>query len=336
MKQKITCQAPSNIALVKYWGKYGVQMPLNPSISFTLSESKTITSIELKEKTLPQLDVEFYFEGKRNQKFEDKIVKFVKQIEEEVTFVKSNKLVIHSENTFPHSSGIASSASSMAALAYGLCALEGTDSDLKRVSSIARLGSGSACRSLYPHLAIWGKNKFIAGTSDSYAIAAGNDVDDVFLTFQNSILIADAGEKSVSSRVGHELMNTNPFGKSRIEQANENIIELLGAMKDGDIESFGTIVEEEALTLHAMMMTSRPNFLLMNPNSLTMMMKIRAFRADTGKQLYFTLDAGPNIHLLYPADIKDEVRAFIETELKQHCDQGKIIHDFVGHGPSIS
>jgi diphosphomevalonate decarboxylase len=335
MKQKITCQAPSNIALVKYWGKYGVQMPLNPSISFTLSESKTITSIELKEKTLPQLDVEFYFEGKRNQKFEEKILKFIKLIEDDVHFVKSNKLVIHSENTFPHSSGIASSASSMAALAYGLCALEGTEQDLKRVSNIARLGSGSACRSVYPHLAIWGKNKFISGSADTYAIAASSEVDEVFHDYQNSILIADAGEKSVSSRVGHELMNSNPFGKSRIDQANGNMIEILGALKDGDIESFGAIVEEEALTLHAMMMTSRPNFILMNPNSLTMMIKIRAYRADTGKQVYFTLDAGPNIHLLYPVDIKQEVRAFIDAELKPHCDQGKIIHDFVGHGPSI-
>lgn len=330
----ISYQAPSNIALVKYWGKQGNQLPLNPSISFTLSACRTETKMALSEKIESGMDVELYFEGKRNEVFERKIIAFFQKLEGDFPFLREHKMVIHSSNTFPHSSGIASSASSMAALAMCLCGIEGGEVDLKKASYIARLGSGSACRSVYPQIAVWGKNNTISNSSDEYAIPYAEEMDEVFHSFCDTILIASSGEKSVSSRAGHALMDTNRFAKQRFAQANENLIDLIGAMREGDIERFGEIVEEEALTLHALMMTSSPSFILMKPATLLMIDEIRKFREDTKHPVYFTLDAGPNIHLLYPASILSAISPWIDEKLKPLCENGIMIKDQVGHGPS--
>lgn len=331
----ISYQAPSNIALVKYWGKHGNQLPLNPSISFTLDACRTETSMVLKEKIESGMDVELFFEGNRNQVFERKIISFFQKLEGDFPFLREHKMVIHSSNTFPHSSGIASSASSMAALAMCLCGLEGGEVDLKKASYIARLGSGSACRSVFPQIAVWGQNNTISNSSDEYAIPFAEDMDDVFLSFCDTILIASAGEKSVSSRAGHALMDTNRFAKQRFAQANSNMVEIIGAMREGDLEKFGEIVEEEALTLHALMMTSNPSFILMKPATLLMIEEIRKYREESKLPVYFTLDAGPNIHLLYPANIKDSIEEWINAKLKPLCENGIMIKDQVGNGPSI-
>ena len=325
----ISYQAPSNIALVKYWGKHGNQLPLNPSISFTLDACRTETSMVLKEKIESGMDVELFFEGNRNQVFERKIISFFQKLEGDFPFLREHKMVIHSSNTFPHSSGIASSASSMAALAMCLCGLEGGEVDLKKASYIARLGSGSACRSVFPQIAVWGQNNTISNSSDEYAIPFAEDMDDVFLSFCDTILIASAGEKSVSSRAGHALMDTNRFAKQRFAQANSNMVEIIGAMREGDLEKFGEIVEEEALTLHALMMTSNPSFILMKPATLLMIEEIRKYREESKLPVYFTLDAGPNIHLLYPANIKDSIEEWINAKLKPLCENGIMIKDQV-------
>jgi diphosphomevalonate decarboxylase len=173
----------------------------------------------------------------------------------------------------------------------------------------------------------------VKGSSDEYAIPFENEVHNIFKTYQNAILIASSAEKSVSSRVGHALMKTNPFAETRYKQANDNLIEILDALKTGDLEKFGTITETEAMTLHALMMCSLPNFILMTPSTLAMISRIKAFREETKLPLYFTLDAGPNIHLLYPEDIKNKVIPFIQASLSEHCENGKIIWDKVGKGP---
>jgi diphosphomevalonate decarboxylase len=107
---------------------------------------------------------------------------------------------------------------------------------------------------------------------------------------------------------------------------------MLQALKSGDIEKFGRITEAEALMLHALMMTSSPSFVLMEPSSLEIIKKVQNFRKETSIPLYFTLDAGPNVHLLYPHSVEEKVNQFISAELSQHCDQNQVIRDFVGKG----
>lgn len=335
--------SPSNIALIKYWGKHGRQLPQNPSISFTLENAMTDTQLSWSPKTgVDQgLALDFFFNGEERADFKEKIEKFLNSISDIFPFLKQLHLKIESSNSFPHSAGIASSASSMSALALGLCSLEhelfGTlesDEDYhQKASYIARLGSGSACRSIYGGLGLWGNTSSITGSSDEYAIEATDQVEEVFRTFYDSILIVSNSEKSVSSRAGHGLMEENPFSPARYQQARQRMERLLEYMAKGNLEGFGRIVEDEALTLHALMMASNPSYLLMEPNTLAVIQKVRAFREQSGQHLYFSLDAGPNIHLLYPADARETVIPFIIKELVPLCQDGQWIDDRVGIGP---
>ena len=162
-----------------------------------------------------------------------------------------------SKNSFPHSSGIASSASSMSALAMCLIDIESqinsqSELDYKKASLLSRLASGSACRSVYEKIAVWGTTEFVEDSSNDYAVPFYKTIDPVFHEFHDDILIISAVEKSVSSRAGHALMEDNPYSKARFEQANEHMGLLIKSMENGDLKSFGSIVEKEALTLHAL------------------------------------------------------------------------------------
>ncbi len=340
----ITCKSPSNIALVKYWGKRPVQLPENPSISFTLDECHTITSLtyQKRETKAIEFSFEFYFEGERKESFRPKIQKFFERIEEYVPFIRYYDFVIDSRNTFPHSSGIASSASGMSALAYVVMKLEKeinpelTKEDiLKKASFLARLGSGSACRSLEGPITIWGKHEAIEISSDDYAVSYPFEVHDNFKNYCDTILLVDKGEKQVSSTVGHDLMHGHPFAQRRFEQASENISRLITIFKSGDLNAFIEVVESEALTLHAMMMTSLPYFILMKPNTLSIIQKIWEYRKETNSKICFTLDAGANVHVLYPETEKEQVIEFIKSELVGYCQKGQYICDKVGLGAQL-
>jgi diphosphomevalonate decarboxylase len=103
-------------------------------------------------------------------------------------------------------------------------------------------------------------------------------------------------------------------------------------LQNGDLENFISIVESEALTLHAMMMTSMPYFVLMKPNTLEILQKIWQFRIQTKTPVCFTLDAGANVHLLYPKNVSNQVLEFIKTELVGYCQNGHYICDEIGNG----
>ena len=339
----IVWRSPSNIAIVKYWGKYGNQLPRNPSLSLTLASSFTDTRLEyaFRETAGNDIELEFLFHQEENEKFQAKTLAFLESLGSIFPFLKQLKLSVHTGNSFPHSAGIASSASSMSALALCLCSLEdalfGTlqdpDAFDRKASFIARLGSGSACRSIFPHAAVWGETSSVAGSSNEYAVPVTDMVHDVFRDIHDDILIVSSDEKAVSSRAGHALMDGNPYADTRYAQARRRLDNLIGAMRSGDLQTFGKIAEDEALTLHALMMCSNPSYLLMHPGTVAIIEKVRAYRADTGHPVYFTLDAGPNVHLLYPGDIIHDVRAFIEDSLKMHCENGHVQEDWVGEGP---
>lgn len=331
----VSAKCPSNIALIKYWGKREVQIPMNPSLSFTLNESYTQTEMKFTPKTTNDFEVKVYLDGELEESFAPKILKFFDRIEAYVPFLRSFAFEIHTHNTFPHSSGIASSASGMGALSLCLVDIEkklGAEleegEDLMKASFLARLGSGSACRSVYPGITVWGESSEVEGSSDLYAVPYPHEVHEVFKNFSDTILLIDEGQKEVSSTVGHALMENHPYAEKRFESANENLKLLISALKSGDLEAFGKIVEHEALSLHAMMMTSHPYFILMKPNTLRVIEKLWAFRRETSLPLYFTLDAGANVHLLYPEKDKTEIGDFIDKVLKLECNQGKMIKDF--------
>ena len=345
LKNSITViwSSPSNIALIKYWGKHGRQLPMNASVSFTLSHARTITRVTATDRSADhQQRIHFTFEGKSNPTFSQRIEKFIDSVMEgHFPFLKDKYFIIESENTFPHSSGIASSAAGMSALALCLCDIEMQFSDkvsydaafYQKASMIARLGSGSASRSVYPYMSEWGKHQHVAGSSDEYGIDVSSLIDPVFKDFHDDILIISDKEKSVSSTKGHSLMENHPFAPARFLQAEKNLSEMMQALRNGDIETFGKITEDEALTLHALMMCSDPSFILMTPDSLEVINKIVSFRKSSGVPIYFTLDAGPNVHVLYPHAYAKVAGQFIAESLAMHCNNNRILYDRVGKGP---
>ena len=332
----VTYTCPSNIALIKYWGKFATQFPQNPSISMTLSECLTETTVHFTRDESMSQRVELLFEGRENVKFQDKLSKFLVEQESLFPWLKSYALRIESHNTFPHSAGIASSASSMGALSMCLNDFDSKLNDKETLdsslcSSVARLGSGSASRSVFGNYAIWGKC-FVEKSSNEHAIEY-NDFSKEFSTLRDAVLIVNEGEKAVSSRQGHALMDNHPFKEVRYKNAHHNLELLLKAMSSGDTKSFVRIVESEALELHGLMMNSNPSFILMKPNTLSIIEEIRNFRVESGVDICFTLDAGPNVHLLYFEKDSDVVKAFIRETLLPLTHEATVIYDQIGSGP---
>ncbi len=335
----VAYSAPSNIALVKYWGKKAHQIPANPSISFTLNNCKTSTTLKFKKKTTEGFSFDVFLEGDLQTDFKPKIEQFFKRIEVYIPFLSAYHFTIETSNTFPHSSGIASSASGMSALALCLVQIEqqlnptiSKEFFNKKASFLARLGSGSACRSIEGDLVVWGAHANIQGSSDLVGIKYPYEVHENFKNYRDTILLVDKGEKQVSSTVGHNLMHNHPFAEPRFAQAHSNIDVLMAVLKTGDLTAFISIVEREALTLHAMMMSSDQYFILMKPNTLEIINKLWAFRAQTGLHICFTLDAGANVHVLFPDNEAKEIQEFIANELSVHCQNGHFIEDNVGQG----
>lgn len=327
--QRASWSSPSNIALIKYWGKRPVQMAQNSSISLTLKNSVTNMAIERKESDCG-LMVNLLFEKNKNEKFEKKIYNFLLSISKFFPWLSNSALSIDSSNTFPHSSGIASSASSMSALVLCILSLDemvtgvqnSSERFFERASFYSRLASGSACRSLFPTMGLWRKDSEIA--------LPYKDVHPLFLSLHDSILIVDEKEKSVSSTAGHALMENHPYKEARYKDAENNLEILISTMKTDDFTKFSEIVEHEALSLHALMMLSSPSVILLQPESLEIILKVKAWRLLNKVPITFTIDAGPNIHLIYPEISKAMVKNFIENDLWINK---KVIHDQMGEGP---
>lgn len=337
---KSTYRCSSNIALVKYWGKKpdGIQLPANPSISFTLKDLYTETTISTAgPNTTGQPEFDFQFEGQPKPSFIPKLADFFARIWNDYSVLNAYRLQINTSNNFPHGTGIASSASGFGALACCLAELEemhtGKSVAVEQISKTARLGSGSACRSMYEAPGIWGRHNAIAGSTDEYAIPFSSPVHDVFSQMMDAVLIVDAGEKSVSSTVGHGLLKGNPYASARYAEATLHLTELCTALEAGNMTDFIRIVEQEALQLHAMMMLSNPYFILMRPATLSVIEAVWAFRRNTGVPLLFTLDAGANVHLLFPEAHYQQVKNFIDSDLLNYCQNGQYFCSAIGSAP---
>lgn len=338
--QSVTYRCPSNIALVKYWGKKegGVQLPANPSISWTLNDLFAETTVFASPKKEENQKVEFFLDGKPKPSFEPKIHTFLQRISSIVPVVSQWDLRIESKNTFPHGAGIASSAAGFGALALCMVDLEGdlqpgSTEFYQKVSICARLGSGSACRSMFEGAGIWGELDSIPGSSDEYAISFPFEIHSRLKNWKDAVLIVDDGEKKVSSTQGHDLLKSHAYAHARFEQASKNLTELSEVLQNGNVERFVELVESEALQLHAMMMSSIPYYLLIRPNTLAIIEKIWAKREEVHWEMAFTLDAGANVHLLYNSEQEDDIMNFIDAELLPYCKNQLYLCSAIGGGP---
>jgi diphosphomevalonate decarboxylase len=335
---RVVWESSSNIALVKYWGKRSGQLPANPSLSMTLSRAYTRTAAEVR-KTSGAAEL-VSLNGNPQHPFLLKLRPFFQWLTQQMPVLEGYSCSITTENSFPHSTGIASSASGISAftlcmidVASQIAGINMSDKHLLQLASFAaRMGSGSACRSLYGGFSAWGESRALTGSSDLFAIPINDMVHPDMARLHDAILVVSSKPKSVASSLGHTLMNQHPFAPVRFAQAGEHITEALQALKSGDFELLGEIAENEALTLHSFIMTSPGGNLLFEPESIAILKKIRLARSS-GLPLFYTLDAGPNVHLLYPPDAAVNVESFINTELLPFCEEGKVIFDKRGEGP---
>lgn len=334
-------ESPSNIALVKYWGKSDIQIPKNTSISFTLNKCLTNTKLDFSKKKNNSefVDFDIYFNEQLKLDFKPKIQSFFERILKYCPYILNYKFKINTSNTFPHSSGIASSASGISALALCIMSLEklinpkiSDDYFYMKASFLSRLGSGSACRSLKGSVNLWGTHSSFNTSSNLYSIEFPYKVHDIFNTYHDAVLLVDKGIKTVSSTVGHNLMNNHPFADKRFQIAQDNIDKLSAILKNGDTNEFVKLVEDEALMLHGLMMTSDPSYILIKSKTLQIIDSIREFRSKNNIPVCFTLDAGANVHVLFPDRYSDRVYDFIERNLKIHCENNSYIRDCVGFG----
>jgi len=177
-----------------------------------------------------------------------------------------------------------------------------------------------------------GETELIPRSNDLEAIGITHVVHPSLTSLHDAILVISRQPKRLSSSKGHETMNRHPFAEARIEQARDHLTGILQAMKEGNLERVGSIAEAEALSLHALVMSAAGGAVLLEPATLTVMNRIREARS-LGLPVFFTLDAGPNVHLLYPEENKSQVQRFIENELAPYCTDGLWIDDLCGAGP---
>lgn len=342
MKYQASWRSPSNIALVKYWGKHGQQWPQNPSLSFTLSSCHTTMTMKASMgNDAPSVNV--LYEGQPKPTFVPKILSFFSKLNHIFPWLKQTSIEIDSRNTFPHGAGIASSASAMSAIALCLMDIDhkisGTSVDLnaswwKTASEIARLGSGSACRSVFPVVSVWGKTESIPDSNDDFAIPWADQIANHYRNYQDTILIVSASEKSVSSTAGHAMMENLSYAPARYAEAEKHIKELISCMATPFAqEQFISICESEALQLHALMMCGASPYILMEANTVSIMKEIWRYRKETSVPVCFTLDAGPNVHVLYPKEYTGKVLPWIQSTLLKYCAGGQYILDEAGQGP---
>jgi len=332
-------RSPSNIALIKYWGKQGNQIPMNPSLSVTLKYAFTQTELKWHPNDgTTQGEFDFFLSGQKvGPKFEKRVGNLINEMAKAYPVLNDLYFTITSLNTFPHSTGIASSASGLSALALSLlsAAQRATGKAdeyprfLQKASHYARLGSGSACRSIYGPYAIWGGG-VNTESSDEYAIPYKPHQD--FETIYDSILIFSEKPKKVGSSAGHKLMDEHFYRQGRINQVRENSFRLLKALETGDFDVWQEVVEQEALSLHGLMFASHEPVLLLEPDTIRFIHDLNAFRAGKGLKVAFTIDAGPNIHLLYADEHREIIRNFISEWIMDHHLQIQVLDDETGKG----
>ena len=286
---KTTAKAPANIAFIKYWGRKNekLRLPANNSISMNLSNVFTITTVDSPE-DLKQDEIEMVGET-LDKKEKERIVAHLDRIR---TFAKINTFFkVKTRNNFPKGTGIASSASGFAALTLAVTVAVGLKLNQKQLSILARQGSGSACRSIPDGFVEWK-----AGNSSETSYAYSLYLPD-WWNLRDIIVIVGEASKKISSSEGHVLTESSPFYRQRILDMNSKIQEIKEIFKKKDFRKFGQILEKEAVNMHAVMMTSSPPLFYWSPETLKIILAVQNWREE-GLLVYFTIDAGPNVHLI--------------------------------------
>jgi diphosphomevalonate decarboxylase len=286
-----TAIANPNLAFIKYWGNRDntLRIPSNGSISMNLDGLYTRTTVSF-QPSLPYDELIINGHVVRGAGL-DRICHILDIIRGLAN--TNERAEVMSENNFPSGAGIASSASAFAALALAGSKAAGLNLSEPELSRLARRGSGSAARSIPGGFVEWQ-----AGTSDedsfAFSIAKPDHWDLV-----DCVAIVSASHKKTGSTEGHAIAHTSPLQAARIADAPRRLEICRKAILDRDFDVFASIIELDSDMMHAVMMTSTPALHYWKPASIEVMSCIRQWRAE-GMPACYTVDAGPNIHVLCP------------------------------------
>jgi diphosphomevalonate decarboxylase len=323
---KATAVAPSNIAFVKYWGTRDAEktLPWNPSISMTLSECVSRCTVE---------HVTGSEDGEVLLRQGDDLIpasdSFADPIRRHLDFVRSwadatGGFRVATENSFPTGAGMASSASGFAALTLAAAAALGRALEVEEASILARSsGSGSAARSVLGGFVEWpGDEK-----SDAAKQLAGAD----HWPLSDIVAVVSSGAKEVSSREGHRRATSSPVFERRLQALPGRLRRVRKAIVDRDMLELGPVLEEEALELHLVAMSSQPPIFYWTGGTIAVLRRVRELRVE-GLQAFSTIDAGPNVHVICPSDQERQVA----DALSRMAEIESVITDRVGNGPYLT
>lgn len=326
----VTAVAPSNLALVKYWGARDLDraIPHHPSLSMTLSRCRSRCTVE----PVPGGDDEVFRADEGGSlepasgDFADPVLRHVERLRREAG--GGPGLRVATRNNFPTGAGLASSASGFAALTMAASRALGLEWSPAELSVRARRsGSGSAARSAFGGYVQW------PGPREDGSIdpegPAGQVAPAGHWGLRDLVALVDPGEKAVSSREGHRRARSSPHYRTRLQQVPRRLDRARAAIRDRDLGRLGPILETEAVELHLVAMSSQPPIFYWSPGTIRVMDAVRRLRAEEGVHAYYTIDAGPNVHVICGPDDEERVAA----RLRELATVQEVLRDRVGDGP---
>jgi len=302
--RRATALANSNIAFVKYWGNRDekLRLPANPSLSMNLAGLETATTVEFR----PGLAEDEVVIGGEAQAGAAKA-----RVSAHLDHIRARagltiRARVTSRNNFPAGAGIASSASAFAALTVAGAAAAGLTLSERELSALARLGSGSAARSIPAGFVEWQLGD-APEASFAFSVAPPD-----YWALSDVVAVISKAHKAVGSTGGHALAGTSPLQAARVASAPERLRVCREALLARDFAALAEVVEADSNLMHAVMMTSTPPLYYWEPMTLGIMKAVREWRAE-GVPVCFTIDAGPNVHCLCPAEAAPEVERRLRT-----------------------
>lgn len=301
---KKTAIAPSNIAFIKYWGKRDekLRIPTNGSISMNLSGLKTTTTVEFSKDF--QRDWVIINNQGATSIPKERVVQHLDRIRKLAYLDHKAKVV--SINNFPVSTGLSSSASGFAALTLAATSAAGLKLKERQLSILARLGSGSACRSIPSGFVEWREG----GSSES-SFAVSLYLPD-YWDICDIVVIVGRKEKEVETTEGQKRAFSSPFFQERLKKIDIKIKLFKEYLKERNFEKFGELIEDEALELHAIILTSKPSLLYWFPETMRIMRLVRSWRKE-GLPVYFTINTGHDVHLICQKEDIDKLLKRLKT-----------------------
>lgn len=294
-----TAIACSNIAFIKYWGNRDdrLRLPANGSISMNLDGLVTRTRVTFApELVRDQLILNGQEASGDALRRVSAFLDIVREWSGQRWYAR-----VESENTFPAGAGIASSASAFAALALAASRAAGLELSERELSRLARRGSGSACRSVPGGFVEWQMGQ---GDEDSFAFSIAPPDH---WSLADCIALISTTHKEVGSTQGHALAATSPLQSARLADAPRRLALCRRAILERDFDALAQVVELDSDLMHAVMMTSSPPLLYWQPATVAVMQQVRAWRRQ-GWPVCYTIDAGPNVHVLCEREISQQVQ----------------------------